>query len=79
MKYFYVALPMDFQDFFVAFSSIIGVIGLELIAIGWAVTCLVVAKMVTKNIVPLKAVTPQFSPSESAIQAGIHPKNPEKN
>ncbi len=48
-KYFYVALPMGFLDFFVVFSGVLTLIGLEALIFAWAIVCLAIAKFMTRD------------------------------
>lgn len=48
-KYFYVALPMGFLDFFVVFSGVLTLIGLEALIFAWAIVSLAIAKLMTRD------------------------------
>lgn len=49
-KYLAVALPMGFLDFFVVFSGVLPLYGLEALLFAWAIVSLAIAKVMTKDL-----------------------------
>jgi hypothetical protein len=49
-KYFYIALPMGFLDFFVPFANLMPQYVFELIVFVWCFMCFILAKSITKNV-----------------------------
>ena len=49
-KYFLVALPMGFVDFFVVFAGVLTLYGLEAIIFAWAIVSIAIAKIMTRNL-----------------------------